>query len=78
MADDVKRCECGNPITTPLFHDPPVDGDKCEWCANPECEIIVEVIGVASGTKIGTCEFDGRPIFRSRMAGTIYHATDDR
>lgn len=69
---DKPRCECGNPLNQDN------DESKCDWCMNPECEIIVEVDGVASGTRISTCEFDGRPIFRSHMAGTIYHATEDR
>lgn len=63
------RCECGNVAT---------DGAQCEWCASPECEIIVEVIGTASGERIGTCGVDGRPVFQSRITGTIYHATEDR
>lgn len=61
------RCECGNRITPGETTD-----GKCDWCASGE------VIGVAGGTRIGTCEADGRPIFRSHMAGTIYHATEDR
>lgn len=63
------RCDCGNKAT---------EGDLCYWCANPECEIIIEVDGVAPGRRIGICEFDGRPIFRSHITGTIYHATEDR
>jgi hypothetical protein len=43
-----------------------------------ECEILCEVDGVASGERVGVCPADGRPVFRSRMAGTIYHATADR
>lgn len=41
-----------------------------------ECPIMVEVDGPPSGERIGTCTC-GRPIYRSRMAGTIYHATED-
>lgn len=41
-----------------------------------ECPILVEVDGPPSGEHIGACTC-GRPIYRSRMAGTIYHATDD-
>lgn len=64
------KCDCGNDV---------VPGEtQCEWCLYPVCEIIVEVVGVAAGRRIGTCEFDGRPVFRSLMAGTIYHTTTDR
>lgn len=73
LLPEVLRCECGNKVS----EDPDADG-KCEWCLYPECEILVEVIGVAGGTLIGMCDHDGRPIFRSHMAGTIYHATEDR
>ena len=43
-----------------------------------ECEILVEIIGLpGAGAKvIGTCRC-GRPVYRSHMAGTIYHATED-
>lgn len=64
------KCDCGNKVEP--------GETQCQWCLFPECEIIVEVIGRASGTQIGTCAVDGRPIFRSHMAGTIYHATEDR
>jgi hypothetical protein len=43
-----------------------------------ECEILVEIQGNAPGDLIGTCAADGRPVFRSRLAGTIYHTTTDR
>lgn len=75
--DLVPRCDCTNRLTA----DDIERGDgMCEWCyaARDECQILVEIDGRASGERIGTCEADGRPIFRSRMAGTIYHATEDR
>jgi hypothetical protein len=50
----------------------------CGPCLAGECEILCEVDGVASGERVGVCLADGRPVFRSRMAGTIYHATADR
>ena len=43
-----------------------------------ECEILVEVETSGAGAQvIGTCAADGRPIYRSHMAETIYHASDD-
>lgn len=48
-----------------------------EMAEDEECQIIVEVIGKPSGEQIGTCSVDGRPIYRSHFAGTIYHATED-
>lgn len=63
------RCKCGNLAA---------EGETaCQWCLNPECEIIVEIVGRPSGEIIGVCLADSRPIYRSRMAGTIYHATED-
>ena len=41
-----------------------------------ECSILIEVDGPPSGENVGTCRC-GRPIYRSLIAGTIYHATDD-
>lgn len=72
VPDDGPRCDCGNRLTA---HD--IDGE-CEWCASGECTVLIEVDGVAGGEQIGICEADGRPIFRSLMAGTIYHASEDR
>ena len=46
-----------------------------EFYADDDCEVI-EVEGIASGEEIGTCVC-GRPLFRSHMAGTIYHATEN-
>lgn len=41
-----------------------------------ECPVLIEVDGPPSGENIGAC-ICGRPVYRSQMAGTIYHATDD-
>ncbi len=52
------------------------DNDETEDAG--ECEILTEIEGCAAGEMVGTCAADGRPVFRSRFAGTIYHATEDR
>lgn len=76
MTTEPIRCECTNRLTA---DDVDYGDGMCEWCREAPyvCQILVEIDGRAMGDKIGTCEADGRPIFRSRMAGTIYHATAD-
>ncbi len=41
-----------------------------------ECEIM-EIDGTPNGEMIGVC-VDGRPVYRSHFAGTIYHAGGPR
>lgn len=41
-----------------------------------ECPVLVEVQGPPLGELVGPCRC-GRPMYRSRLAGTPYHATED-
>jgi hypothetical protein len=65
------RCECGNKVEP---------GETfCEWCGpGAPCSFDIEIDGVSNGERIGTCAADGRPIFRSWFAGTVYHTTTNR
>lgn len=62
-----EQCECGNEVEP--------GESQCVWCLYPECEILVEVQGPPAGKRIGIC-VDGRPIYRSWFAGTIYHSSE--